>query len=482
MLFHVTSARVLASALVGLALGAAGCAHPADAQLHQVTGELFSLHSVRDQPFRSGPFAPESTAEARFAQLTARFGERLRGAHTPGGALAVVVDGQLRFSAGVGLLRADGALPVHAETLFRTASISKMLVAAAALSLAERGQLDLAAPAAKSVPYFLRGHGHDASQVTLAMALAHTAGLPEDTHGCADSPYGLEDYFRKHAQDPLWSAPGTLFNYSNIHYALVAAALHESTGTPFEQVVAERVFAPAGMVSATYGPGPLAELARGHAEDGSLVPADLPDCETSRAAGGVFASAIDFAHFVETLLMHGGAMLSPASVEAMTSEHALMQAAPPQSYGYGLISSELLGMRLLAHTGAALGFRSAVLMAPERGFGVVVFVNGSMDPMGTAYGALAAFLDLPEVFPPRVLTEPASWQQYAGTYRDAWGGLGRFRVYLQEDKLRLELLGGQQEAIPAMLSGRFDTDTRSVMRFVTRIGVAQREPLDAAAP
>jgi hypothetical protein len=33
-----------------------------------------------------------------------------------------------------------------------------------------------------------------------------------------------------------------------------------------------------------------------------------------------------------------------------------------------------------------------------------------------------------------------------------------------------------------MLSGRFDSDARGVMRLVTRIGVAQREPLDAAPP
>jgi len=480
MTVHVKNA--LAFVVFGLALGAAGCAHPADAQLHQVTGEIFSLRAVREQPSHYGPFPPQSTLAQRFTQLTALLGERLSGAHTPGGALAVVLDGQLRFSTGVGRLRADSALPVRSQSLFRTASISKMLVAAAALSLAERGQLDLAAPATRIVPYFARGHGHDASQVTLAMALAHTGGLPEDARGCVGSPYRLEDYFRAHADDPLWSQPGSLFNYSNIHYALLAAALHESTGSPFEQVVADRVFAPAGMLDATYTPGPVAELARGHAEDGSLVPADLPDCETSRAAGGVYASVVDFAHFIETLLAHGGTMLLPASVEAMTTEHAQMQAAPPQSYGYGLITSQALGMRLLLHTGGALGFRSAVLMAPERGFGVVVLANGSFDPLETAYGALAAFVDVPEVFPQRVLTEPASWQHYAGTYRDAWGGLGRFRVYVQEDKLRLELLGGQSEAIPAILSGRFDTDARNVTRFVTRIGVAQREPLDADAP
>jgi CubicO group peptidase (beta-lactamase class C family) len=178
----------------------------------------------------------------------------------------------------------------------------------------------------------------------------------------------------------------------------------------------------------------------------------------------VYASVIDFAHFVETLLAHGGAMLSPASVEAMTTGHASMQAAPAQSYGYVLITCEPLGVRLLMHPGGALGVRSTVLMAPDRGFGVVVFVNGSFDPLQVAYGALAAFVDVPEVLLEQVLTAPASWQRYAGTYRGAWGGLGRSRVYIEEDKLRPALLGGQPEAIPATLIGR-------------RHGCAQRDAL-----
>jgi hypothetical protein len=89
---------------------------------------------------------------------------------------------------------------------------------------------------------------------------------------------------------------------------------------------------------------------------------------------------------------------------------------------------------------------------------------------------------VPEVLPEQVLTDPASWQRYAGTYRDTWGALGRFRIYVQEDKLRMALLGGQPEAIPTTLNGRFDTDAHNVTRFVTRIGVAEREPLDIAAP
>jgi hypothetical protein len=52
--------------------------------------------------------------------------------------------------------------------------------------------------------------------------------------------------------------------------------------------------------------------------------------------------------------------------------------------------------------------RAAVALVPAaetaRGF----------DLVETAYGALAAFVDLPEVLPLRVRTEPASWQQYAG--------------------------------------------------------------------
>ncbi len=463
--------------LIAVSALALGCSRPAVAPLYQVSAEVFRLGARAEQAAPYGPFRRDATDAERFAQLTARFRSRLGAQHTPGGAMAVVLHGRLAFQTGVGVQQVGTTKPVTSSTLFRTASISKMLVAATVLSLAERGLLDLDAAATQFVPYFRRGPGYDAGQVTLAMALRHTAGLPEDPRTCEEAPYALRDYFLAHAGDPLWSPPGSLFNYSNTDYALLAAAIHERTGHAFEDVVRERIFVPAQMQTATYDPPPTAEVAVGHSDLGRALTASTRDCEVSRAAGGVYASVSDFAHFVEMLLARGAGVLTEASVDAMMSHGSVMQSAPRMLYAYGLIETEHRGVRVVMHDGGAFGYRTAVLLAPEHGFGVVVFTNGSANPSETAYAALSAFLMVPEQPPRALASRCGELEPYTGIYRDPSGGLGRVRVFLRGDGLALELLGDQPGPVPGGLRVRFARDQSGVIGYlVTRAGVARREP------
>ena len=62
--------------------------------------------------------------------------------------------------------------PVDPATRFALASLTKPLVAAAALVAAEEGSVDLDAPVAEHVPQV-------PAAFTLRMLLAHYAGLPE---------------------------------------------------------------------------------------------------------------------------------------------------------------------------------------------------------------------------------------------------------------------------------------------------------------
>ena len=66
--------------------------------------------------------------------------------HLPGAALAVARNGRLVYARGFGFADRDEKQPVQPESLFRIASISKPLTAAAVLQLVERGRLKLDEP------------------------------------------------------------------------------------------------------------------------------------------------------------------------------------------------------------------------------------------------------------------------------------------------------------------------------------------------
>jgi CubicO group peptidase (beta-lactamase class C family) len=447
-------------------------------ELRPVTGDTFGLKPAGFKPAPPpappyGPFAPGLAPEQRFDALQAAWRARLAQSGTPGGAIAIVLDGHLRFAAGVGTREAGRGEPITATTRFRTASISKMLLAATILSLVEHDRLELQRPLTDYVPSFRRGPGFDASLVTLEMLLTHTGGIPDS----ADCPDGasLRTSLDLHAGDPYWVTPGRLYDYSNAGYALLAAVIEETMKRPFEALVSERIFRPAGMTTASYVASE-ADLAVAHGHAGDEVVWTHPiDCEASRAAGGVIASVTDFAHFTELLLAQGAGVLSAASVAAMYKGKALIQRAPLEKYGYGLIEREHAGLRTLEHSGFAAGFSTIVRLVPERGFAVIVFVNGMSPPDDVANAATSAFLGVPEVGAERSPAPADAWPAYVGSYEDSTGPLGRFHISLEGGLLRVHLDGGQRLRLPGGLRGTFVRDADGAVEyFVTRLGVARR--------
>jgi CubicO group peptidase (beta-lactamase class C family) len=97
-------------------------------------------------------------------------------------------------------------------------------------------------------------------KVTLAQLLSHTSGMPDfDEAYAAESPDMaslLKVVSRPRTNPELvakaltqkWQfTPGTKFAYSNTNYVVVGMMLEKATGQQLAQLLAKRVFAPAGM-------------------------------------------------------------------------------------------------------------------------------------------------------------------------------------------------------------------------------------------
>ncbi|HUT11069.1 MAG TPA: serine hydrolase domain-containing protein, partial [Thermoguttaceae bacterium] len=82
----------------------------------------------------TGPAVPELAAFDRtMCDLLEKWG-------IPGGALAVAKDGRLLLARGYGLADVEAQQPVQPDALFRIASVSKPITAAAVLVLVEQGR------------------------------------------------------------------------------------------------------------------------------------------------------------------------------------------------------------------------------------------------------------------------------------------------------------------------------------------------------
>ena len=261
-------------------------------------------------------------------------------------------DGTVALHA-AGVRGLDTSESLNTDAVFAIFSTTKAITGTVALQLVEEGVLDLDAPASTYVPEIdelqvLEGFTADgeqilrapASQVTTKQLLLHTAGFGYDffspeyhrltaEHGVPSVVSATMAALRT----PLLFDPGTRWEYgSNMDWAgLVVEAI---TGKRLGEVMAERVFAPAGMKDTGFSltDDRHARLATMHqrGDDGVLqaVPGFVPPAEPAVHMGGhgLLSTVEDYLAFIRIWLNNGRAddgtqILRPETVEFASRNH-----------------------------------------------------------------------------------------------------------------------------------------------------------------
>jgi D-alanyl-D-alanine carboxypeptidase len=208
---------------------------------------------------------PDTSAEARDSAFVAALRAQLTADTEAGrfsGVVLVTRDGRTLFEGAYGLADRERGVPNTPQTQFRAGSMYKMLTAVATLQLVQAGTLRLDAP----LGTYLRDYPNVdvASRVTPHHLLTHTGGTG-DIFGPLFTAHRLElrtteDYLRLYGTRGLQFAPGTQHVYSNYGFILLGALIERLSGKSYDDHVAARVLAPAGMT------------ATGTAPEDSLVP------------------------------------------------------------------------------------------------------------------------------------------------------------------------------------------------------------------
>jgi CubicO group peptidase (beta-lactamase class C family) len=118
-----------------------------------------------------------------------------------GGSVAVFIDGEPVVDVGGGFADAECTTAWQSDTITNVWSVTKTMTALCALVLADRGELDLAAPVGRYWPEFV---GAGKEKVLVQHLLGHTAGLP-DWDGRVEDLYDWPSATaRLAAQAPQW--------------------------------------------------------------------------------------------------------------------------------------------------------------------------------------------------------------------------------------------------------------------------------------
>jgi CubicO group peptidase (beta-lactamase class C family) len=206
--------------------------------------------------------------------------------------------------------RAHG-IPATLDTRFGIASVTKGFTAVTVASLIVDGLLDFDTPARSLLGDELPLIGPG---VTVRHLLSHTSGIgdyvDEELDG-DDEAYVLrvpvhslgttEAYVAALDGFPAKFAPGERFAYCNAAFVVLALLAGRVSGRSFHDLVADRVFAPAGMASTAFlrMDDLPADAALGYLRDGRTNVLHLP--VRGSGDGGSFSSAADLRAFWSAL-------------------------------------------------------------------------------------------------------------------------------------------------------------------------------------
>ncbi|MGH2734950.1 MAG: serine hydrolase domain-containing protein [Actinomycetota bacterium] len=173
------------------------------------------------------------------------------------GVVRVDRGGSIAFVKAYGLAHRGFDVVNTVNSQFGIASGTKGLTALAVVSLIEEGELELATSARSVLGQDLPLIGDD---VTVEQLLAHRSGIGDYVD--EDAPYDITDYVLSVPVHELATteqyvrvldghvskfAPDERFSYCNGGYVVLALIAERVTGTSFQDLVAQRVCAPAGM-------------------------------------------------------------------------------------------------------------------------------------------------------------------------------------------------------------------------------------------
>ncbi len=364
----------------------------------------------------------------------------------PGLSVAVVREGDFAWAAGFGMADLENSVAATAQTVYRLASISKVLTATAALALWEEGKLDLDVPVQKYCPAF----PEKPWPITVRHQLGNHGGIrsyrvPEFPYWVsqADAEVGNTRHFENgiaaglkfFADDPLVAQPGTHFNYSTHGYTLAGCATEGAAGESYADCVRKRVLDPAGMQQTRPDDRvalvPLRTRYYSKNQSGALVNAEFLDASYKVPGGGWLSSAPDVARFMVAILSER--LVKPSTRELMWTPVIPKDRRGRLAYGLGWQLGRSHGVKLVGHGGSQQGTSAMMLMAPEARAGVVVLGNSdSHGASGLAIRLLRLVLELPRQEDKEVAVDLQIVERFLGTYE-----LGDFRLAIVRDGDRL---------------------------------------------
>ncbi len=266
--------------------------------------------------------------------------EAVAGGKIAGTMILVARHGEVVYSRCAGFADRESGEPIAEDTIYRLASVSKPIVAAAVLALCDQGRMALDATVTDYLPWFTpKAPDGSTLAILIRHLLTHTSGVTYRpgllrrsgvSGGLDDVSTSLQDNIRRLADVPLIFAPGTAWEYG-MSIDVLGAVVEAVTGATLGDAVADLITGPLGMndtafravdperLAVAYGDGPDQPVRMGNPHtvvddngaDLIFWPERIFNPEAFQSGGaGMAGTAPDFLALLEAVRTGGGPIFS----------------------------------------------------------------------------------------------------------------------------------------------------------------------------
>lgn len=294
----------------------------------------------------------------------------------PGLSVGVVKGDSILYSKGFGVKSIKSKGTVTQNSIFHTASVSKLFTAQAIMHLVRDGKLTLEDKLTSIIPD-LKISDSQKNAITIKMLLNHTSGIPDirnyhwAKHHQADN--SLKQYITNKTIK-LKSKPGTRYAYSNLAYDILGLVVENVSHQSFEEYVKTNVLLPAGMVVSDFNYYKIPDSLKVSPHSQRAVSKKIyqqknyPYTREHSPSSTLNSSAVELSKWMMSFLKQFD----------HKDTHLLMTQPSTSVYnsvGLGFQLYTVQGKKSFGHFGGDKGFRSYLVMTPEEKLGFVVLGN-----------------------------------------------------------------------------------------------------------
>ena len=347
--------------------------------------------------------------KAAFPVVDKIFRDQFEKSHFPGLAYGIVVGGHLVHSNAFGFSNVSSKSSVTSQTGFRIASMTKSFTALSILKLRDEGKLGLEDLASKYIPEMgkVRYLTQDSQPITIKHLLTMSAGFPEDNpwgdRQLADTDEELLQLINEGIS--YANAPGLVFEYSNLGFAMLGKIVSTVSGKPYQQYITENILLPLKMNETRweFTQVPKEKLALGYRwEQEQWKEEPILHDGSFGAMGGLICSVEDFSKYLQFHISawpprndEESPILKRSSLREMhqlqrlggffpNAKNRSGETCPTISgYGFGLgFRKDCSGTVSIRHGGGLPGYGSEWRFFPELGIGIVSLSNLTYGGLG----------------------------------------------------------------------------------------------------